>query len=238
MATFILIHGAWHGGWCWHKVAPLLEAGRHTVLAPDLPGHGDDKTPVGEVTLDAYVKRVCGVIDAQSEPVVLVGHSMGGIVITQTAEERPDSIKSLVYLTAFLLPDGKCSSDYADRDPDRPLTRNVVPSEDGLSTTVRSEALKDIFYQDCPDEDVALARQRLVPQAGAPRRVPMRTSDENFGRVPRVYIECSADNALPPAMQRELYTALPCSRVITMDAGHSPFFSQPEALVRHLDSLA
>lgn len=238
MATFVLIHGAWHGAWCWYKVAPLLEAKGHTVVTPDLPGHGDDPTPVGEVTLDAYVKRVCDVIDAQADPVILLGHSMGGIVITQTAEERPDRIRSLVYLTAFLLPNGESISGRADRDPNSLLARNIVLSEDRMSTTVRSEVLKEIFYQDCPDEDVALAQRRLVPQANAPRGTPMHTTDANFGRVPRVYIECTADNALPPALQRELYTQLPCRQVITMDSGHSPFFSQPEALARHLVSLA
>lgn len=238
MATFVLIHGAWHGAWCWYKVAPLLEAKGHTVVTPDLPGHGDDLTPVGDVTLDAYVQRVCKVIDAQQEPVILLGHSMGGIVITQTAEERPDRIAALVYLTAFLLPNGKCSSDYADRDLDRLLPSNLIEGEDGVSTTVRQEALKEIFYQDCPDEDVALARERLTPQAKAPRLTPMRTTDERFGRVPRFYIECTADNALAPELQRELYTQLPCRQVISMNSGHSPFFSQPEALARHLVSLA
>lgn len=238
MATFVLIHGAWHGAWCWYKVAPLLEAKGHTVVTPDLPGHGDDPTPVGDVTLDAYVQRVCKVIDAQQEPVILLGHSMGGIVITQTAEERPDRIAALVYLTAFLLPNGKCSSDYADRDLDRLLPSNLIEGEDGVSTTVRQEALKEIFYLDCPDEDVALARERLTPQAKAPRLTPMRTTDERFGRVPRFYIECTADNALAPELQRELYTQLPCRQVISMNSGHSPFFSQPEALARHLVSLA
>ena len=81
MATFVLIHGAWHGGWCWRKVVPHLEAAGHTVIAPDLPSHGDDPTPAAEVTLDDYVRRVCEILDAQDEPVVLVGHSMGGLLV-------------------------------------------------------------------------------------------------------------------------------------------------------------
>ncbi len=107
MSTFVLIHGAAHGGWCWYKVVPLLEKHGHTVLAPDLPGHGKDKTPVADVTLQLYVDSVCKLLDAQREPVILVGHSMGGGIITQVAEERPERIKWLVYLAAALPRNGQ-----------------------------------------------------------------------------------------------------------------------------------
>ncbi len=109
MTTFALIHGAAHGGWCWDKVVPLLQAEGHSVEAPDLPGHGKDKTPISQVTLQAYTDRVCQVLDAQPEPVVLVGHSMGGVVIAQATESRPDKIRTLVYLTAVLAPSGVSS---------------------------------------------------------------------------------------------------------------------------------
>ena len=103
MSTFVLIHGAWHGGWAWNNVAALLRTEGHTGHTPDLPGHGSDQTAVGEVTLQAYVDRVTAVIDSCPEPVVLAGHSMGGVVISQTAEQRPQRICALVYVCAFLL---------------------------------------------------------------------------------------------------------------------------------------
>ncbi len=78
MSTFVLVHGAWHGGWCWEKVVPLLKKEGHEVVVVDLPGHGDNHVPVPEVTLAAYGDHVAGVLDEQAEPVVLVGHSMGG----------------------------------------------------------------------------------------------------------------------------------------------------------------
>ena len=106
IATFVLIHGAWHGGWCWDKVKPILEKNGHTVVAPDLPGHGEDKTPIADVSLAAYTERVCEILDQQSEKVILVGHSLGGLSISQAAELRPENIEILVYLSAFLLKDG------------------------------------------------------------------------------------------------------------------------------------
>ena len=102
----MLIHGACHGGWCWEKVVRLLREKGNEVIAPDLPGHGSDKTPVQEVTLANCVNKVCSILDAQSKPVILVGHSMGGIVISQVAEERPEKSRLLVYLSAALVPSG------------------------------------------------------------------------------------------------------------------------------------
>lgn len=95
MSTFVLIHGGWHGAWCWDRVAPLLEQGGHEVVSFDLPGHGEDRTPSVEVTLEGYTDRVVEALDALSEPVVLVGHSLGGTAISQAAERRPEKIEKL-----------------------------------------------------------------------------------------------------------------------------------------------
>ena len=102
MSTYLLSHGAWQGAWCWRKVIPLLEANGHTVLAPDLPGHGDDTTPPATVTLKSYADHICQIAGAQSEPVILVGHSMGGVAITQAAEDCSKQIGALVYMCAYL----------------------------------------------------------------------------------------------------------------------------------------
>ncbi|MBA3922407.1 MAG: alpha/beta fold hydrolase, partial [Nostocaceae cyanobacterium] len=107
MSTCILIHGAWHSSWCWNKVATLLEQAGHKVIAPDLPSHGKDKTPIREVTLQSYTDRICEILTELIEPVILVGHSMGGLVITQVAEQCPDKIEKLVYLCAFLPGNGE-----------------------------------------------------------------------------------------------------------------------------------
>ena len=89
MSTFVFVHGGWSGGWTWDKVVPLLEEAGHKVETPDLPGSGDDPTPIPEVSLQSYADRLSEVLDAQPEPVVLVGHSSGGQAISQAAEQRP-----------------------------------------------------------------------------------------------------------------------------------------------------
>ena len=237
MSTYILIHGSWHGGWCWDKVVPLLEKEGHKVEAPDLPGHGNDKTPLNEITLEAYTNRLTAILDAQSEAVILVGHSMGGAVISQTAESRPDKIKKLIYISAFLLENGESTFQYSLLDRDALLLPNLILSEDQSYVTVREDALKDVFYGDCSDEDVVRAKTLLGLEATAPCMTPIHTTPGNFGRIPRFYISCSRDRAITPEMQKQMCENLPCERVIQMDTSHSPFFSAPDELADHLLSL-
>ena len=234
MSCYVLVHGASHGAWCWDKVVPLLEHYGHTVVAPDLPGHGRDRTPIRDVTLEAYTDRVCDVIDAQMDDVILVGHSMAGMVITQTAEYRPDKIRKLVYLTALMPTDGKSLLDTTQefRDP----TVRVV-ADDALSYVYKDDLLEQLFYGDCSEEDIASARSKLVPQPMAPVMEPVHLTEARFGQVKRIYIECLQDGIIPPAFQKKMYTAVPCERVISMDTSHSPFFSQPETLASHLHSI-
>jgi len=234
MSTFLLVHGAWHGAWCWREVVPRLEAMGHRAVALDLPGHGDDRTPIAQVTLQAYADRVCGALDALTEPAIVGGHSMGGMVITQAAEQRPERTKALVYLCAFLPRNGESLLELAQEDAGGLVLPNLVVAEDGASATVRAEAIKDAFYADCSDEQVALARSRLVPQAMAPLATPVAITEERFGRVPRVYIETRRDCAIPLALQRKMHAASPCRSVVTMDTSHSPFFSAPGDLASAL----
>jgi pimeloyl-ACP methyl ester carboxylesterase len=237
MTTFVLIHGGCHGAWCWYKVIPALEKLGHTVIAPDLPSHGRDKTLASAVTLQTYVDVVCHILDAQPEPVVLVGHSMGGGIITQTAEYRPDKIKTLVYLTALLPADGESMGHVLRRNKESILTSNFVPTADNSATSVRDEVIVEGFYGDCSAEDITLARLLLTPQATAPLKTPLQTSAANFGRIPRVFIECLQDRAHTLAFQRSAYTTFPGQQVISMDTSHSPFFSAPEELAAHVASL-
>jgi pimeloyl-ACP methyl ester carboxylesterase len=237
MSTYILVHGAWHGGWCWNRIVAGLERDSHRVMAPDLRSQGIDRTPVGEVTLDLWTQQIADLVQAQSEPVVLVGHSRGGIVISEVAERLPDRVRTLVYVSAFLLENGKSLQNAADEDKDSLVGPAMIPASDGKSVTLREEALRELFYGLCSDADVALARALLVPEPVAPLGTPLRLTESRFGRVPRLYVECSADRAMTLAMQRRMQAALPCQARITLDADHSPFFSRSDELIQCLQSL-
>jgi pimeloyl-ACP methyl ester carboxylesterase len=239
MATYVLIHGAWHGAWCWAKVLPLLQKAGHTAVAPDLPGHGLDRTPVAEVTLARYVAKVCEVLDAQPEPVILVGHSMGGRVITQTAEARPGKIRTLVYLTAHVPLDGETRPPLVNGvNVQAGLQANRVMSDDGLSVVSRDESIKDTFYHDCSDADVAWAKALLVPQATKVMTEPVHTTEANFGRIPKVYIECTQDRTIPIELQRVYPARTPMARVFSLPTSHSPFLSAPVELANVLLELS
>jgi pimeloyl-ACP methyl ester carboxylesterase len=238
MATFVLIHGSWEGGWAWYKVVSRLEQAGHIALAPDLPGMGKDKTPLADVTLELWTNSVCQLLDAQPGPVVLVGHSRGGYVISQVAEHRPQKIQRLVYLCAFLLPSGTSLLGRLRQGLKGSMTvpEMIIDDVKGYRM-VPEQVVKAGFQDDCPADDVTLAKLLAVPEPNAPAATPLRLTDANFGRVPRVYIECLRDNAIPPAVQREMYTVVPCQKVITMDTSHSPNISAPDELVAHLISL-
>ncbi len=232
MSTYVLVHGAWHGQWCWDKVALLLRQAGHKVVVFDLPAHGqENKTPPSEVTFDLCVQHTCEVVAAQAEPVILVGHSSGGAVISGAAERYPMKIEQLVYLTAYLLRDGETIR-HINHHHNRAslLAPNALTDASGTCWTVPPEKLKEIFYNDCSDEDIARAKMLLVPEPIRPFATPVHVTAENFGRIPRVSIQCLQDRANTLPCQRQMYTATPCQRVLTLDTSHSPFFSAPDAL--------
>jgi pimeloyl-ACP methyl ester carboxylesterase len=238
MSTYVLIHGSWHGAWCWYKIIPLLQQAGHQVIVLDLPSHGRDWTAPREVSLQRYVESVCKVLDAQAEPVILVGHSRGGIVISQTAEHRSDKIRTLVYLAAFLIRNGETLMTTALSDPDSLIISNTVVNQEQGSTMLKAEAFRDALYGDCPQEDIVLATALLTPEPIAPSATPLSLSEEHFGRIPRVYIETRQDKGVTPTLQKKMYTVTPCQQIISMDTSHSPFLSQPEQLASHLTSLS
>jgi pimeloyl-ACP methyl ester carboxylesterase len=162
---------------------------------------------------------------------------MAGAVITQTAEYRPERIKALVYLCAFLPRNGESIALLAKQDQDSFSARHRVTDAKGGFSTVKEEAVQEAFYADCSEEDVVRAKSLRVPEPVAPSQTAVKTTKENFGRVPRVYIECLRDRSISPSLQRQMYEALPCERVITLQTSHSPFFSASEELVAHLGSL-
>jgi pimeloyl-ACP methyl ester carboxylesterase len=238
MASFVLVHGAWHGGWCWHKIVARLEARGHKVAAPDMIGHGIDRTPPDQTTLDGIMDGIVGAVNAMDDKVVLVGHSYGGVIITQVAERIPEKIKRLVYLTAFVVPGGKTALDLNPPDPEAVLGDGIVFAPDGKTATASPQILREAFYAQCPDEDVALARMLLVPEGTAGFGTPSAATPERWGRVPSAYIECVRDKAIGITRQRGFAGFLNTPELRSIDTDHSPFFSTPDVLTKHLIELA
>ena len=237
MATFILVHGACHGGWCWEKVQPILESHGHKVCAPDLPGLGKDHTPPANVTLADNVEKISRLLDKMEEPVVLVGHALGGVTISQTAEARRRKIKALVYVCGLMPPSGKASREMTAGDPEILFRRSRELSPDGLTYTFARSQLPALFYEDVSPEDRYRSMERLRPQPIAISTTPLSLTEDRYGSVPRWYIECTHDNAVRIGRQRAMVKVLPC-KVITMECGHSPFYSNPEELAEHLETIA
>lgn len=230
MKTFILIHGSWHSAWNWHKVVPILEQHGHKAIAVDLPGMGRDKTPIKDVTLELSVEKICDIIDAHEEQVILVGHSKNGIVISQVAELRPQKIEKLIYLAAYLIPDGKTQAEYSALDVQGVLKPYVTRFPETNSHTLQPEIYKEGLYHDCEDEIYQMARVILSHESVQTGITPLQLTENNFGRVRRFYIACTQDKAVTPFIQQKMYTETPCERVYSMDTSHSPFFSKPAEL--------
>ena len=233
MAIYVLIHGGHHGSWCWDKVVPLLRKRGHLVEAPDLPGHGKDKTTIQEVTLQSCVDRVCTTIRGKNEPVILVGHSLAGPIISQAAEQIPGKIRTLVYLAAYLFRNGESPETGFER-----FLPFINVSQDQRYYTVKGEVAPDLFCNDCSADDIARVKALIGPETMAIIRTQVRLSDRRYGRVPRIYIECLRDQTILPRIQRAMYKATPCLRVISLNTGHSPFLSAPEQLTECLHSIA
>jgi pimeloyl-ACP methyl ester carboxylesterase len=234
MKTFILIHGSWHSAWNWHRVVPLLEKAGHRAIAIDLPGMGRDKTPIQEVTMKTTVEKICALIDSIPGKVILVGHSKNGIMISQAAEYRPAKIGKLVYLAAYLIPNGKTQREYSVLDTEGWLKPYVTQYPETNSHTLQPAIYKEGLYHDCDDNITELAKVLLGHEPVESGTTPLQLTEENFGSVPRVYIECTEDRAVTPFIQRKMYTEMPCEKVYSLATGHSPFFSKPKELVEIL----
>jgi len=236
MTNFLLIHGACHGGWCWERVTPLLAAAGHSVAAPDLPGHGDDTTPMSELSLERYGEFVAE-LAASNGPVMLVGHSMAGAVISRAAEAVPDQIERLVYLTAYLPKSGESLATLARRDTEA-LTASERVEIDGVDCfAITRDAARRAFYQDAGDADFEAAMARIGPEPVSIFREKAVFTEDRFGRIPRSYIHCTQDKAIGYTLQREMVRDTPCASVLTLESGHSPFVTMPQELAEALLSL-
>ena len=242
MARLVLVHGAFGGAWCWEPVLPGLRAAGHTVETLDLPGSGSDQTPVAEVTLDAYAQRVIDVL-AAGPPAVLVGHSMGGVIVTQAASRAPEHVAALIYLTAFVPVDGEsllALTSTPEGAADQ-IQANLVVSGDPPVAVLADDATRDAIYNCCDEHQIEWALAHRRPQPAVPMATPFvldQDKAEAFGALPRSYVFCLQDHSSPLPLQRLMAERAGCEPVAELDTDHAPYLSRTQELVSTLDRFA
>jgi pimeloyl-ACP methyl ester carboxylesterase len=239
MAMFLLIHGAWHGGWCWQKVTPLLRAAGHEVCAPTLTGLGARAHLLSpEVTLETHVQDVVGVLEYEDcRDVVLVGHSYGGMVITAVADRAADRVAHLVYLDAFVPQDGQAVADlvgptfsamleeqaHAEGEGWRVPAPPPVPERWGVTT----------------EADVRWMRPRIGAHPLKAFQQPVRLTNPVAATLPRTFIYCTdkpaRDMFAPLAEQLRAETRW---RYRELATGHDAMVTAPQAIAALLLELA
>jgi len=229
MTDFLLIHGSAHGAWCWTDLIPHLEAAGHSARAIDLPSHGDDKTPLQDVTLDLYADRIRDHLGTET---VLVAHSMAGYPATLAAERSPNQIKKLIYLCAHIPIPGKSIVDMRRLADSQPLAGVMIPSTDGTYVTIDPAKATNSFYHDVAQDRATWAVSKLCPQATLPQATPYPNALQS--RYDKHYIRCLQDRAVPPSFQRMRTADWPADQITDLDTSHSPFLSDPALLASTL----
>lgn len=234
-----MIHGAWHGGWCFDRLRAPLEAAGHGMVAPDLPGMDGDAKALAAVSLQGWAAFVAEEARKLPGPVILCGHSRGGIVISQAAEQAPELFSALVYIAAALVPDGKSLYDTLYAQPaDEAFSAGLSPVADGLGIALASAAAIPAFYNRCTPDDQAVNTARLAVEPARPLGTALRLTEQRFGCVPRHYVECLHDRTFLIGTQRAMQAALPCVSVTTLESDHSPFVCVPDQLAAALIKIA
>ena len=229
--TYVLVHGAWTSSAGLEGVKALLEKAGEKVVLVSLPGHGDDQTPPNTLTMDVYRDKTIEAINSIQGKVILVGHSMAGMIISEVAEKIPNRIDKLIYLAAYLPANGQSLLDLASTDKDSYLGTALLPSEDKLTIGIKQDVIVSAFCQDAPDgvKQYVVAHFRAEPAIPLTNKVTLTA--ENFGRLPKYYIHTLQDHAVSLALQNTMVAAAPNVRKeYSLDSSHTPFLSMPDQL--------
>ena len=236
MTHFLLIHGSWHGAWCWFRILPRLAA-HGTVSAVNLPGRGRDPAPLPAINLDAMVQAAEAHLSAEGKTTIVV-HSRYGILASALAEKHPGRIERVIYLASFMLPSGDSVAKWAPADRGSLIPANMDINMTELWDWLRPEAYREALYADCSENDVALAHTLLCREPIRPAGEALKLTPERYGTVPRAYIRLTEDRAVSLGLQDRLIEASPPDRVDSIEASHSAYFSQPDMLTETIVRLA
>jgi pimeloyl-ACP methyl ester carboxylesterase len=240
MARFVLVHGAFSGGWIWEPLMGRLRAAGHSAEAFDLPGLGDDRTPATDVTLDACAVRLCEVLAGNSDPAIVVGNSMGGIIATEGAARCPERVAALVYVAAFVPQNGQSLLDLTKlpEGADDQVQANITIDGDPPVATMPAKASRHAIYGSCAEDVAAWAVSRQRPQPVAPFVTPVSIPPGSLDGIGRYYVLCRKDLAISPLLQRRMIAENGFTDVIELDTDHTPHLSMTNELAEALQRFA
>jgi pimeloyl-ACP methyl ester carboxylesterase len=234
--TFVLVHGAFQDSRAWDAVIPLLKASGAQAVAVNLPGRMGDGTAVEATSLDGYRDAVLKVVNAQTGPVVLVGHSFGGITISNVAQAAPEKIKTLVYVAAYLpevgAPDQSMAK-MAEKDQWNQFNKakqNFILAKDYKTASVLAEDQLMLFCEQCTPQARTATLAIMQREPLAPAATPGATTAAGFGKVDKVYLHTTNDKAVSYTLQQKMVAQTPVRKTITLNTGHSPFVEAPQQL--------
>lgn len=233
MADFVLVHGAWHGAWCWKRVLPGLWSAGHRAFAVTLSGVGERAHIAPQaVTLATHVDDVAGVIEAEEmSGAVLVGHSYGGMVITGVAERLKERLSHLVYLDAVIPRPGESwSSGHAEET--RASRRAAIAANGGVLPP------PDPAIFGLSGADAAWVARRQTPQPGAVYDAPLHFDPARIAALPRTFVSCTAPALATIDASRQRARTESGWTFVELATGHDPMISLPEPLLRVLLELA
>ncbi|WP_130735165.1 alpha/beta fold hydrolase [Flavobacterium sp. J27] len=239
-STFVLVHGAWQASFVWDKVKANLEAEGNTVVTVELLGHGNDQTPVADITFDGYVQQVTDVINSLNTPVVLVGHSLGGAIVTQAATLVPQKIEKLIYVAGFIPQSGSSVFEYSAMDQGTLIPTALEFSADGSTVTIGNPEvnMRDIFCQDGSDQDIELLVEKLRPEPVVAAGTPLNYSEEVYSSINnKYYIYTTEDTAISYPFQQQMANEANISKTYQIQSGHSPFIAKPNELVQIIKTI-
>jgi len=239
-ADVLLVHGSMLGAWCWDATIAELAALGTEATAFDLPGHGDDGTPRGTVTVADYVAAVVKHLDAAPEPVVLAGHSMAGYPITAAALQRPDKVRHLVYFSAQARKPGQSWADTLDPAIRATYEQDAAERGDGSyvvpETVVASRWLSSL---EPDDPTVQAIRSRLTPQPAGPLFEPWNLPAGSLDGLPVTYIWPGEDRQNTERRMRMSLSNLPAgTRLVTISGDHCAMLTNPKDTAAALHDVA
>jgi pimeloyl-ACP methyl ester carboxylesterase len=222
--TYVLVHGAFADFHVWDNVKPLLEAKGNKVVTINLPGHGADQTDPHSLGLQSYIQVVADSTNAQPGKVILVGHSMAGMVISAVAEQIPDKIKCLIYVAAYLPQSGESLRSLSSKDTASLVGRNFEYAKDYSTARMKSDAVASIICDDCSVSIKKTLPGYLKAEPLGPFNDKVSLSPERFGRVEKYYIFTTQDRSISYPFQQSMVNANgTVKKEFTMQTSHLPF---------------